>query len=220
MVKIERTETAPKSLAVESQKSYGSYEKPDVIEQLKKDFHGKCYICELNDLTDIEVEHLMPHYNRRKPERVFDWNNLFYSCPHCNSIKNARKYDEKVIDCCAEDPELYLYHIFGVHAVSVRPADGITDEKAIMTADLIESCFEKRNTGIRNVQCAVRFGRLADTMNKLYVTLGEYRKEGASSKYYRALCAILKREYKFAAFTRHYVRTHLQDYPELAELLS
>lgn len=219
MVKIERTPTPPASLAEQSKKN-GSYREPDVIEQLKKDFHGKCYICELDDLTDVEIEHLLPHYNRQKKERVFDWNNLFYSCPHCNSIKNARKYDEKILDCCVEDPEKYLYHIFMEQAVSVRPADGVTSEKARMTADLIENCFEMRNTGIRNVQCAARFNRLADTMNKLYTTLGNYKQDTSSKKYYYALRAMLKREFKFAAFTRHYVRTHLQDYPGLSNLVS
>lgn len=220
MVKIERTPTAPASLAVESEKTQGSYRKPDVIEQLKKDFHGKCYICELDDLTDIQVEHLLPHHNRSIKERVFDWNNLFYSCPHCNNIKKEAKYDEKILDCCVEDPEEYLYHCFSAKAVTITPADGITDEKSIMTADLIQNCFEKRNTGIRVVECDARFSRLADTMTKLYDTLGNYKQNTSSKKYYYALRAMLKREYKFAAFTRHYVRTHLQDYPELSDLVS
>lgn len=219
MVKIERTPTPPASLAEQSKKN-GSYREPDVIEQLKKDFHGKCYICELDDLTDIQVEHLLPHHNRRIKERVFDWNNLFYSCPHCNNIKKEQKYDEKILDCCVQDPEEYLYHCYSAQAVTIIPANGITDEKSIMTADLIQNCFEKRNTGIRIVQCAARFNRLADTMNKLYATLRNYKQDTSSTKYYNALRAMLKREYKFAAFTRHYVRTHLQDYPELSDLVS
>ena len=220
MIKIERTPTAPPSLAVESKKACGSYREPDVIEQLKKDFHGKCYICELDDLTDIQVEHLLPHHNRRIKERVFDWNNLFYSCPHCNNIKKESKYDEKILDCCVEDPEKYLYHCYSAQTVKIIPADGITDEKSIMTADLIQNCFELRNTGIRIVGCDARLSRLADTMNKLYATLGNYKQDTSSKKYYYALRAMLKREYKFAAFTRHYVRTHLQDYPELSDLVS
>lgn len=77
MLKIERTPTPPASLAIESKKAYGSYTSEDVISQLKQDFNSKCYLCELKDLTDIEVEHLLPHYNRTIKERVFDWNNLF-----------------------------------------------------------------------------------------------------------------------------------------------
>ncbi len=218
MVKIERTSTPPASLAVEKGRN-GSYSQRDVIDLLKKDFHGKCYVCELNDLTDIEVEHLLPHYNRRIVDRVFDWNNLFYSCPHCNSIKNNRKYDEKILDCCTEDPEKFIDHVYTSQAVSVRPATGIIYELATVTADLIENCFEKRNTGIRTIQCDARFNRLADTMNKLYTILRKYKEENSRTIYYRALRGMLKREYKFAAFTRYYVRSHIQDYPELQDLL-
>ena len=45
--------------------------------QLQKDFHDKCYICELKPLMNVEVEHLRPHHNRKIKERVFDWSNLF-----------------------------------------------------------------------------------------------------------------------------------------------
>ena len=52
MVKIERTFPAPESLAEEAKKSAGSYAKKDVVEQLKKDFHNKCYVCGLDNLQD------------------------------------------------------------------------------------------------------------------------------------------------------------------------
>lgn len=215
MVKIERTPTPPASLAIECKKVHGSYASEDVISQLKKDFHSKCYLCELKDLTDIEVEHLLPHYNRKTKERVFDWNNLFYACPHCNSIKNDRIYDEKIIDCCKVDPESLLDHIYQEGKVNVRPHDPDTqDEKVLMTADLLENCFEKSNTGIRIFQCQERVNRLAETMNALYKTL-EALKKPTSKQYLRALKGMLSREYKFSGFTRYYVRSHIEEYPQL-----
>ena len=42
MVKVKRTFPAPASLEIESKKRTGSYEKPDVIRQLRDDFHNKC----------------------------------------------------------------------------------------------------------------------------------------------------------------------------------
>lgn len=215
MVKIERTPTPPASLAIECKKVHGSYASEDVISQLKKDFHSKCYLCELKDLTDIEVEHLLPHYNRKIKERVFDWNNLFYACPHCNSIKNDRIYDEKIIDCCKVDPESLLDHIYQEGKVNVRPHDPDTqDEKVLMTADLLENCFEKSNTDIRIFQCQERVNRLAETMNALYKTL-EALKKPTSKQYLRALKGMLSREYKFSGFTRYYVRSHIEEYPQL-----
>lgn len=219
MVKIERTPTAPASLATESKKENGSYRESDVVEQLKQDFHDKCYICELRDLTDIQVEHLLPHHGRKIKERVFDWNNLFYSCTHCNSIKSDRKYDEKILDCCNVDPELYLNHILRNGEVVVQPVAGNADEKVEMTADLIQNCFGKSNTGIRTIQCAARYDRLATTMGVLYTALDNFKKDKTSKKYLSALKAMLKREYKFAAFTRYYVRSNLADYPELKPFL-
>lgn len=100
MVKVERTFPAPASLEREAQKKNGSYDKADVIEQLRKDFHDKCYICEMKNLQDPQVEHLLPHKKGKYPERKFDWSNLFWSCGHCNGVKNKEKYDEGILDCC------------------------------------------------------------------------------------------------------------------------
>ena len=221
MVKIERTPTPPASLAIESQKAHGIYNSEDVIFQLKQDFHSKCYLCELKNLTDIEVEHLLPHYNRRIKERVFDWNNLFYACPHCNSIKNNSIYDEKILDCCKVDPECLLDHIYQNGKVHVRAHDPSTqDETVLRTAELLENCFEKNNTGIRIVQCQERVNRLAEAMNALYKTLEALKKEPSSKRYLCALRGMISREYKFAGFIRYYVRSHLDEYPQLCGKIS
>lgn len=50
MVKVKRSFPAPESLAEEAKKASGRYDKPDVIERLEKDFHNKCYICEMKEL--------------------------------------------------------------------------------------------------------------------------------------------------------------------------
>lgn len=99
MVKVERSIPAPESLVQEMKKVDGKYDRADVVERLKIDFNNKCYICELNDLQDPQIEHLKPHYAGKYIDRKFEWNNLFWSCGHCNGIKNQRKYDEHIIDC-------------------------------------------------------------------------------------------------------------------------
>ena len=220
MVKIERTPTPPPSLAIESQKTMGSYHEADVTELLKRDFHDKCYICELKNLTDVQVEHLRPHHGRTIKERVFDWNNLFYSCPHCNSMKNASKYDGRILDCCVVDPEQYLAQIFSEGEVTVLPLDENADETVRMTADLIQSCFAKDSTGLRTIACKQRMTQLAKTMNLLYDALLQYKRDSTSLKALGTLRFMLKRESKFAGFTRCYIRTHLADYPELERYLA
>jgi hypothetical protein len=43
MVLVERSHPAPKSLAIEARKQNGKYNKADVVERLRRDFHDKCY---------------------------------------------------------------------------------------------------------------------------------------------------------------------------------
>mgnify|MGYP000579775343 FL=1 len=140
MVKVERSFPAPASLAEEKKKANGSYSKPDVIERLEKDFHNKCYICELDKLQDPQVEHLRPHFGGKNIERKFDWNNLFWSCSHCNGVKNQRKYDEFIIDCCKLDSEEKIYFKLHDRKIDVTAVKS-EDFEAKMTAELVMEVF-------------------------------------------------------------------------------
>ena len=95
----------------------------------------------------------------------------------------------------------------------------VDEERAFMTADLIQECFEKRNTGIREAACQHRIDRLADEMNILYKTLEKYKKNPELLRYKRSLRSTLSRNSIFAAFKRNYVRKHILDYPDLEEFL-
>ena len=46
MIRVERSQPAPASLAEEAKKKNGEYNKPDVTERLKRDFHNKCIYAE------------------------------------------------------------------------------------------------------------------------------------------------------------------------------
>lgn len=212
MVKVERSYPAPESLAKESLKKSGSYNKPDVVERLKKDFHDKCYICELKGLQDPEVEHLMPHKQGEYPERMFDWDNLFWCCGHCNGVKNNGKYDNGIIDCCKQDPEevIKLSLVNDEIIVDVLKKD---DEKAQLTARLIYETFNLKNTGIRTAACENRTKALMKEMNKLYQGLEKYKANPKSVKNNKIMQAILRRESAFAAFKRDYVKERISDYP-------
>ena len=217
MVKIERTPTPPASLAIEKAKGTNYYRGEDVVQQLHHDFAGKCYLCEINELQSVEIEHLRPHHQGKDRDRLFDWNNLFYSCSHCNSIKNAKKYEEQVLDCCREDPECKIQQELIEQHVRVFPLDNSAE--AITTASLIQECFEKTNTGIRTIECEVRVNALQTTMDALYRALAAYQ-DDPSRKNIRVLRGMLNRTHKFAGFTRTYVRQHLHEYPGLEPYVS
>lgn len=216
MVKIQRTLPAPASLAVEADKPPRSYREPDVIEQLKNDFHDKCYLCGIKKLQDPEVEHLLPHKNGKYPERKFDWNNLFLSCGHCNSMKNQEKYDEGILDCCVQDPEEVIDFRFQEGNVDVAAKEG-TDEKVALTVVLLREVFNKKNTGMRVYKCEARLQELNKEMNVLYDKLEELKERPDSRIVLRTLKALLRRESAFAAFKRNYIREHKEQFPQLSD---
>lgn len=218
MVKVERTFPAPASLETESKKVTGSYSEPDVVRLLKKDFHNKCYICEMKNLQDPEVEHLLPHKNGKYPERMFDWNNLFWSCGHCNKVKNQKKYDAGIIDCCKQDPEKMIDFRLCENTIEVRAKNG-EDKKAVLTAGLVQEVFNIRNTGMRVYKSHMRFQELNKEMNLLYDNLEEMKKRPDSKVVMRKLKALLRRESAFAAFKRYYVRENMEQFPQLEKYI-
>lgn len=210
MVKIERSSIAPASLALQK-----SYREADVIERLERDFYGKCYICELKELADINVEHLEPHKNGKIIERKFDWNNLFLSCVHCNSVKNKREYDDMILDCCRVDPEKKINFDFENSNVKITTKDE-DDNKAIKTAELITEVFNIKNTGIRERGSDFRLKKLQKEMIVLFENLKKCKENKISLNIIRAN---LRRESTFAAFKRFYVRKNIEKYPELREYI-
>lgn len=214
MVKIERSFPAPASLAREAGKANGKYDGQDVIEQLKTDFHNKCYICEMKGLQDPNVEHLLPHKNGRYPERKFDWENLFWSCGHCNGIKNNSKYDDGIIDCCKNDPEKELSFYLIDNDVIIKVSD-LNNEVQKRTALLVTEVFSIKNTGMRTYTSDERLKLLQKEMDILYKQLEKLHRNPNSKAAMRMVCNLLGRESAFAAFKRCYVREHAREYPEL-----
>lgn len=217
MVKVTRSFPAPGSLAEEAKKAAGRYDKPDVVERLRRDFHNKCYICGIKGLQDPNVEHLLPHKNGKYPERKFDWENLFWSCGHCNSIKKSCKYDAGIIDCFKQDPEQYLaFQLIGSRVViSEKQEDGIYKR----TAALIIETFTLQNTGMRTYTSDERLRLLQKEMNILYKQLEKLHNTPDSKIIIRTICSLLRRESAFAAFKRCYVREHADEYPQLQKYL-
>lgn len=175
MVLVERSYLAPESLAIEARRRDGSYSKPDVVERLRRDFHDKCYICELKGLQDPEVEHLVPHENGRYHARKFDWDNLFWSCGHCNRVKNKAIHLKGILDCCRRDPEMAIRFAIEGDDISVAAFDS-GDSEAVRTAQLVTDTFTQKNTGIRIAACKIRMNGLWLQMRILYGALRKCRR--------------------------------------------
>lgn len=81
MIRIKKSLCAPASLSTSKQ-----YDGEDVKEQLMKDQHEKCYICERKLVTDFEIEHFKSASNY--PHLIQTWENLFLACGYCNRRKS------------------------------------------------------------------------------------------------------------------------------------
>ena len=154
---------------------------------------------------------MKPHFDGKNKELRFDWNNLFLACGHCNSVKNQRKYDNHIIDCCVYDQEDRIY--FRLHDGNTEVIAKETDDyDAEMTAELVTEVFNMKNSGMRVYKSAFRFNELNKEMNKLYDTLDELNQNSNSVFALRKLQALIRRESRFAAFKRCYIREHALEY--------
>lgn len=105
MVNFTKSQPAPASLAVEKVKGKnGKYNLKDVLDRLEKDFWNKCYICEQKAPISINVEHFKAH--RGNFELMFDWNNLFWVCAHCNNTKQQRKVFDLLLNCTDDNHDV------------------------------------------------------------------------------------------------------------------
>lgn len=214
MIKIERSYPAPKSLEIESKKANGRYDGIDVVRQLRNDFHNKCYICGIAPLQDPQIEHRLPHKNGKYPDRKFDWDNLFLSCGHCNSIKNQDIYDDYVLDCCKRDPENCIDFILNGRNVFVI-AKNENDNEAVITANLMMEVFNKKNTGMREYKSQMRLNALLKEMNVFFDILERYSNGDHSIIVKRTLRGFLDKKSMFAEFKRCYIRLHKEAFSEL-----
>ena len=123
-----------------------NYLSDEVVFELEKIFYGKCYLCE-DVVSDPQIDHFIPKDVDKSKE--FDWNNLYYSCRRCNTIKSTTTC---LLDCC--DPQVDIFK-----AIKCLCAPNITDDvlvepqnsdiKTQNTANLLHHCYNEDNTAIR-----------------------------------------------------------------------
>lgn len=140
MIFYPKSSPEPTSLQSEKLKKSGRYNCDDVLERLKSDFKNKCYICGHKAPTVINVEHLRPH--KGNVHLKFAWNNLFWSCGHCNTTKLG-KY-ENIIDCT--DPSANIEYRVRIYInpypkelVQVTPLDSTLE--TLETSELLSAVY-------------------------------------------------------------------------------
>lgn len=204
MFKVVRDGTAPTCLA------NNVYNSPEVVERLEIMFHGKCYLCEQAELQAPEIEHLEPHEGNAVLK--YDWNNLYYSCARCNSIKSHTH--RNLVDCCSVDIDV----IRAIKCLMPRTPDDdvhisaeLDEVRVHNTVELLGKCFNEEGTALRGITRA----SLIEKLYEYYANFLIYRQTiinrrstpAAKRDAIEALEAMLQDRYEFSAFWRWHILT-------------
>lgn len=106
MISVTKSYPEPPALTIERAKGAGgSYRIEPILTIVRNDFRNKCYICEAINPTNINIEHFTPHMGNHALK--FAWDNLFYSCFHCNNTKGSHPKYNNILNCIlpASEPD-------------------------------------------------------------------------------------------------------------------
>lgn len=212
MVYFEKTYPEPASLEVERTKTSGSYKEEDVLEQLYKDFHNKCYICETKGIESINVEHFEPHEKTCKIKK-FNWSNLFWACSHCNTIKS--NVYKKLLNCTVIEDSVDTVIKYDLddslpnNKVLIKTDS--SDNRVVRTVELLSNVYN--GTTIQNkFQAREKRNELYDELCDFSNIINKYIRTESDEKKEQLLTTIkyeLSNKSKFTAFKRFYIRNNI-----------
>lgn len=220
MVKIERKDSdevraAVASLKREKAKSSGTYNTPEVNLALGLMFAHKCYLCEQKWLHSIQIEHLVPH--RKNKDLMFDWNNLFLSCSHCNNIKNDGF--TPILDCTkvAVDEKIAFRRHIEVLEEDKLDITALDDSPETKNTVALLKTIYYGSTEQKKEEAKIIRTQLSKELNRFEECVKEYASADGEDKI-DLECSIqmkLKWNAPFAAFKRWIIRDASDKFPEL-----
>lgn len=204
-------------MAKQKESTYNTLEVNDALNEM---FFGKCYICENKEATSCQIEHLIPH--RGNIDLKYDWNNLLWSCAHCNNIKLG-KYDP-ILDCTNQDvDQIIAFRKSGYFGVEEHlEFTAISEEEEVLnTVQLLYDVYYG-TTPQKKIEAKVIRKKLRDDMHNFKDCVREYYEAEGEDK--EDLLFLIKRELKassaFTAFKRWLIRDNSERYSDLAALLN
>ena len=220
MIHFPKSQPPPHCLALEKQKTTGTYRCDGVATQLKNDFKNKCYLCEQRAPTSINIEHFIPHRGDR--DLMFDWNNLFFCCAHCNNIKAAWETKTTInglLDCTNED-----HHVDTVldYSLEVSNSQGaLSKENVLISPRQDDDCVRNTAQLLNEIFQGTTEQKVIESSNLRELLLGEMRAlTDLLSKFLQAktlrlqqlrkqqILKELQADSAFTAFKRCLVRKH------------
>ncbi|EXH48833.1 HNH endonuclease [Acinetobacter baumannii] len=207
MFEIIRSLPAPTDLAK------NKYNTAPIVEALAEICYSKCYLCENDEVQEVEVEHFLPH--SKHPHLKFEWDNLFYSCKRCNRIKGDNY--EYILNPCDSSHNVF-------RNIRLIPPSRLNDEITIenlcpesdslhpnveKTRDLLEKCFNDVSTPARRISRTDLINRLLDELAEILQIRGRLKSKRLTPNEENEEIEKLKKmtspQYPFSAFWRWYV---------------
>jgi len=206
MVKINKTYPAPAPINREK-----DYQGGLVFDTICSDFHKKCYLCEAKPIS-INIEHIVPH--KSDETLKFKWENLFYACVHCNSIKGT-KYDN-ILDCTKDDPEeniVIKYDPFPNKKPEFESKDKSISPQVDSTIKLLEEIVcspptDQKREGAKNL-CKKLYNEvtgLVDKLEEYFNAVDNHHGEDEEKYLKQCVARCIYRSSPFAAFKRAIIR--------------
>jgi len=221
MIYFEKSQPAPECLEREKSKASGDYKCDDVLDRLQIDFCNKCYICEMSSPPSINVEHFVPHEN--DVDLKFSWDNLFWSCAHCNNIKLARF--KNLWNCTRKNDSVELRlrltcNPFPHEQVRIEALD--SDTRTIETMVLLEEVYNG-TTKLKTMEAAnIRDALLREIQDfqELLFYYFDLKPIGDKAMVLSRIEGHLHRKSSFTAIKRWIIRDNPIMYAKLGYLLA
>ena len=222
MLFFKKSWPAPACLEIEKKKVNGDYKCGDVLPRLMKDFKNKCYICEQKEPTSINVEHFIPH--KGDTELKFNWDNLFWSCSHCNNIKSD-KYTN-ILKCTDINDDVehklkYIFKPFPFEKVKIESLD--QDDKTSNTRDLLLKVYNG-HTPLKQIESSNIRNKLLQEIKSFQENLIEYFKDTIDEDDKKYLLIKIKQHLSsgsnFTSFKRWIIRENKTLYNEFQQYLN
>lgn len=210
MIYIEKSQPAPECLEIEKKKASGDYKCGNVLERLKNDFKNKCYLCEYNGPETINVEHFIPHKDDKNLK--FDWNNLFWSCGHCNNTKHHKF--ENILNCTIKKHEIetaikYQINPFPKEKVTLTPLKDL--EIVHNTIELLDAVYNG-TTKLKIIESANLRKKLLEEIRKFQDLLFDYYDDRTTDEDKEKCKSLIKRmlnsSSSFTSFKRWIIRNN------------
>lgn len=205
---FEKSQPSPECLDVEKAKASGDYKCGNVLELIKTDFKNKCYICGFKEPVTINVEHFRPH--RSDVNLKFQWENLFWSCSHCNNTK-LDNFDD-IIDCTDINENIesrikITMPPFPKETVVIEALD--QNQSTISTTELLNAVYNG-TTKLKTIEASNLRNKILKEIQDFQKYLTDYYTDGFDENDIAYFLSHIKRHLKkssnFTAFKRWVIR--------------